>query len=135
MRTVTIILPSGYASAEEFAEDCGCELASTETLNEQAKEHPPYDNPCDPFASRDRLPPDVNEFCTARRVLEVLAKDLRCGFDDIESTLERRFWCELPRLATSSQRLDAIRAQFDPGEANSLVDHIARLVSPAGPKP
>ena len=27
MRTVTIILPNGYASPEEFAEDCGFELA------------------------------------------------------------------------------------------------------------
>jgi len=28
-----------------------------ETLNEQAREHPRYDNPRDPFASPDRLPP------------------------------------------------------------------------------
>lgn len=26
-RTVTIVLPSGYATAEEFAKDCGFELA------------------------------------------------------------------------------------------------------------
>jgi hypothetical protein len=31
--------------------------ATVETLNEQAREHPRYDNPRDPFASPDRLPP------------------------------------------------------------------------------
>jgi hypothetical protein len=28
MRTVTIVLPEGYASAEEFARDCGFQLAT-----------------------------------------------------------------------------------------------------------
>lgn len=57
-RTATIILPSGYATAEEFAKDCGFELAPARTLNDEAKEHPPYDNPCDPYASPDRMPPE-----------------------------------------------------------------------------
>lgn len=68
-------------------------------------------------------------FSTARGALDALAKVLGCGLDDIEDVLDRRFACELPRFAASSQRLDVIRAQFDPGEANSLVDHIARRVS------
>lgn len=72
---------------------------------------------------------------TARGALEALAKVLRCDLDDIEPELERRFSCTLPRFSVGWQRLDAIRAQFNPGEGNSLIDHIARLVSPAGPKP
>lgn len=67
-------------------------------------------------------------YSTAQDTLEALAKTLGCSVDDIEATLERRFQCELPR-SLPAYRLDAIRAQFDPGEANSLIDHIARLVS------
>lgn len=33
-------------------------LIEVQSLNKQALDHPPYDNPRDPFASRDRLPPD-----------------------------------------------------------------------------
>lgn len=73
--TATVVLPSGYTTAEEFAKDCGFELAGCaclqpggdplgnceicdppKSLNQEAEEQPEFDNPRDPYASPDRLP-------------------------------------------------------------------------------
>lgn len=64
---------------------------------------------------------------SARGVLGVIARTLKCDAADIESRLEQRFEVKIPRHVESQARLDAIRKKFNPGEGNDIIQHIYEL--------
>lgn len=93
------------------------------SLNEGAKDHPQYDNPRDPFASQNRMPPDFQP--KSRETLEYELKAAKAELEIADGEIERlnNRVCEANELATKWMREhDKLLAGIDPRQTDHESD-------------